>query len=162
MSERQEAPVRRMSLEELEPIIREAFAAGMTFKLPVTGTSNLPTLVPGRDQVILDAVLGPLRKGDLPLYRRDNGAYVLHRIVGIGKDGTYTCCGDHQWQKEPGVRPDQLIGVTVRLCRKGKLFSVRSLPYRFWVRAWTLLLPCRKLLIRIPGGFRRIKRRLFS
>ena len=155
MNERPETPARKVSLAELEPVIREAFAAGMTFKLPVTGTSNLPTLAEGRDQIILDEAAAPLRKYDLPLYRRDNGQYVLHRIVAVEKDGCYICCGDHQWQRERGIRPDQVIGVTVQLVRKGRLIPVTAFKYRLWIRIWVLLLPCRSVLIRVSSALRR-------
>lgn len=158
-TENREQPKRKLSLAELEPVIRDAFEAGMTFQLPVTGTSNLPTLKEGRDQVILDRVEAPLKKGDLPLYRRDNGQYVLHRIVSVQKDGTYTCCGDHQWKKEPGIRQEQLIGLTVQLIRKGRPVSVSQLGYRLWVRTWVLLFACRRPAILAAHAIGRLKRR---
>lgn len=161
MTESNGTPARRQfSLEELEPLIREAFADGKGFWLPVTGTSNLPTLAPGRDEIILGRVDQPLRKRELPLYRRDSGQYVLHRIVSVQKDGTYSCCGDHQWVKEPGIRPDQIIGRVVRITRKGKSFSVDSAFYQAWVRIWVLLFPCRSFLIRSCHALIRFKQKL--
>ena len=163
MTEQQKKPERRqVSLSELEPLIREAFAEGKGFWLPVTGTSNLPTLSGGRDEIILGRIDQPLKKYELPLYRRDNGQYVLHRIVSVQPDGTYTCCGDHQWTKEPGIRPDQIIGRVIQITRKGRNFSADNALYRFWVRVWVLLLPCRSFLIRAGHALARITRRLFS
>ena len=152
---------RKVSLAELEPLIREAFAEGKGFWLPVTGTSNLPTLSGGRDEIILGRVDGTLKKRELPLYRRENGQYVLHRIVAVRSDGTYTCCGDNQWTREPGIRPDQIIGKVIRITRKGKTFTAENLFYRFWVWLWVLLLPCRRLLIRGGHALNRIRRKLF-
>ena len=54
-----------------------------------------------------------LRKYDLPFYTRDSGQYVLHRIVKVNADGTYTLRGDHQIVNEQGVRPDQIIRPSV-------------------------------------------------
>ena len=163
MTEPQKAPARRQfTLAELEPLIREAFADGKGFWLPVTGTSNLPTLSGGRDEIILGKAERPLKKGDLPLYRRDSGQYVLHRIISVQRDGTYICCGDNQWTKEPGIRPDQIIGRVIQITRKGKSFSPENLIYRGWVWLWVLLLPCRPVLLRGGHFLNRIRQKLFS
>lgn len=162
MTEPEKKPAKRQfSLSELEPLIREAFAEGKGFWLPVTGTSNLPTLCGGRDEIILGRVDGPLKKYELPLYHRDNGQYTLHRIVSVQPDGTYTCCGDNQWKKEPGIRPDQIIGRVIRITRKGKTFTPDNLLYWLWVRIWVLLLPCRSFLIRASHASARYWKKLF-
>ena len=155
-------PRRQVSLAELEPLIREAFAAHKAFGLPVTGTSNLPTLSGGRDSILLGEADGSLKRGDLPLYRRDSGQYVLHRVISIQPDGTYTCCGDNQTALEPGIRPDQIIGKVVWIKRKGKEFSAQSLGYRLWVRLWGFLFPCRGFLLRIYHAAGRCRKKLFS
>ncbi len=157
----QSAPRRLVSLKELEPLIREAFAAGKAFGLPVTGTSNLPTLSPNRDSILLGRADGPLKKGDLPLYRRSSGQYVLHRVVSVQKDGSYTCCGDNQCTLEPGIRPEQIIGKTVWIRRKGREFSPRHLGYRLWVWFWVLVLPRREALFRVRHAAGRLCRKLF-
>jgi hypothetical protein len=41
----------------------------------------------------------PPKKYDVIFYRRENGQYVLHRIIKIKKDG-YVCRGDNQTAKE--------------------------------------------------------------
>lgn len=160
MTEKKTQPVSKLvELSELEPVIREILSSGGSFRMTITGTSNLPTMAGGRDQVTLSQITGPLSRYDLPLYRRDSGQYTLHRIVSVQPDGTYTCCGDHQFRPEPGIRQDQLIGVVTRICRKGREFSVDSRGYRFWVRTWGALLPCRRLLLRayhLPGRVKRI------
>ncbi len=142
---------KQVRLEELLPVIAETLAAGGTVRLPITGTSMLPLLAAGRDTVVLAPVHGPLQTYDLPLYRRENGAFVLHRVVHVEKDGTYTCCGDNQWVKEPGIQKDQLIGVTARICRKGKEFPVTAKRYRLYVRLWAMLFPVRRYLVALRG-----------
>lgn len=160
MTEQRTAPVqsRSVSLKELEPIIRETLEAGGCVKLPVTGTSNLPTLAPDRDRVTLQKAEGPLVKGDLPLYKRDSGQFVLHRIVSVGKDGSLCCCGDHQWRKEAGIRPDQVLGLVTQIRRKDREFSTEHKGYRLWVRLWVFLLPCRWFLVRVYHLFGRFRR----
>jgi hypothetical protein len=156
-------PVRKQVwLSEIDPLIRETVASGGTFRITVTGTSNQPTLKGGRDEVTLSRVGETLRRYDLPLYRRDNGQYVLHRIVAVRRDGTYTCCGDHQWHPEPGIRRDQIIACVSSICRKGREFPVTARSYRLWVRVWCFLLPLRGVLIRVchvPAKLRRLFKR---
>ena len=56
------------------------------------GTSMLPMLRDGDDTVVLSKPKGRLHLFDLPLYRRKDGSYVLHRVVNFGSDGSYTMC----------------------------------------------------------------------
>ena len=62
-------------LEELMPLIRERLAAGESVRFSPHGTSMLPMLKDGRDQVILSPLPEKLKKYDLPLYQRKNGQY---------------------------------------------------------------------------------------
>lgn len=146
---------KKVRLSEMLPAMEETLSAGGTVKLPITGTSMLPLLVAGRDNVILKKADLPLRRFDLPLYRRKDGAFVLHRVIAVEKDGTYTMCGDNQWVKEPGISGKQIIGVVVEVERKGKLISVRSFGYRAYVRFWHALLPVRKYLVKLRGKLKK-------
>ena len=101
------------------PLIREVLDADGTFSLTITGTSMYPFILGGRDQVTLSKLTRPLKKNDLPLYRRRDGAFVLHRVVRVEQDGTYTMCGDHQNQLERGIRPEQMIALATAFVRKG-------------------------------------------
>ena len=64
------------------------------------GVSMRPMLRNRRDRIILRPV-GEERlcKWDLPLYRRPDGKYVLHRIIGV-EDGYYIIRGDNTYAKE--------------------------------------------------------------
>ncbi len=121
-------------LEEVMPLIQERLAQGGTVQFTPRGTSMLPMLLGGRDQVVLAPVRDRLRKYDLPLYRRENGQYVLHRIVKAGE--TYTCIGDNQFVYESGLRQDQMLAVVTEFVRKGKTYSVTQLRYRIYCRVW--------------------------
>ena len=84
-------------------------AEGIAPPLPVVGGSMSPYLVSGRDHVFLCPLRGErLRVGDICLYRRENGAYILHRIVGK-KNGTFTFAGDAQTEREYGIRREQIL-----------------------------------------------------
>ena len=76
-------------MEELMPLLQLQMEASGSAVLTVTGWSMLPMLHQGRDTVTLSPLPEKLKKYDLPLYQRENGQYVLHRIGKVGD--TYTC-----------------------------------------------------------------------
>ena len=78
------------SLEYLMPVFRERLENGQSVQFMPQGTSMLPMIRQGVDSVVVSPVSGPLKRYDLPLYQRDNGQYVLHRVVGV----EYGAAGD--------------------------------------------------------------------
>ena len=74
------------------------------------GDSMMPLIKQGRDLVIIKPVQGRLKKYDVPLYRRDSGQYVLHRILKVRKND-YVICGDNRWSMEYGITDRHIIGV---------------------------------------------------
>lgn len=121
-------------LAELMPLIRETLAAGNRVRFSPRGESMLPMLVPGRDSVELVSPPDTLQKYQLPLYQRDDGQYVLHRIVRVGE--TYTCAGDNQFSYEAGVRRDQIIAVVDGFTRNGKNWRQTDTAYRLYCGFW--------------------------
>ena len=137
-------PEKNLRLEQLMPLIREQLAAGKSVRFSPRGISMLPMLRQGRDKVVLSPVRGRLKKYDLPLYQRDSGQYVLHRIVGVGE--TYTCIGDNQYALEHGIRQDQLIAVVTAFTRDDREIPVTDLGYRVYCRVWHWLRPVKRIL----------------
>ena len=125
---------KEIQLNDLMPAIREQLAAGNNVRLFPKGTSMLPMLRQGIDSVILSPTTNKLKKYDLPLYQRENGQYVLHRIVEVGE--TYTCVGDNQFAYEYGIRHDQMIAVVTEFLRGNKRIHVDHLSYQFYCRLW--------------------------
>ena len=66
------------------PLFLEQFQSGRSVRFSPRGISMLPMLRQEIDSVVLSAIPDRLEKYDLPLYRRDDGKYVLHRILCIG------------------------------------------------------------------------------
>ena len=128
-------------LEDLLSLIREQLEAGKTVKFAPRGISMLPMLRQGIDSVLLSPAPEKLKKYDLPLYRRDNGQFVLHRVVEVGE--TYTCIGDNQFVYEPGIRHEQVIALVTAFWRGERMIRVTALPYRFYCAAWHLSRPVR-------------------
>ena len=140
-------------LEEALPAMQEALARGSLVRFMPNGTSMLPMLRQGIDSVTLSPVPEKLRKYDLPLYRRDNGQFVIHRIVKAGE--TYTCVGDNQFALERGLRRDQMIAIVTSFSRGEKDVSVTALSYRIYCRLWHYTRPLRHLWRRGIGFLRR-------
>ena len=63
-----------------------------------SGVSMYPMLRNRRDTIIVKPPTAPLKKYDVPLYRREDD-YVLHRIIGKDDRG-YIICGDNCINKE--------------------------------------------------------------
>lgn len=143
------------SLEELMPLIQEQMRLGQSVRFSPRGTSMLPMLRQGIDYVVLSPLPEKLEKYDLPLYRRDNGQYVLHRIVAC-EGASYACMGDNQFQKEKGIRQDQMIAVVTAFYRTDKRHSVTERKYRLYCRVWYGTRYLRQLVRRVKGLLRRL------
>lgn len=148
-------PVR---LAQLLPLIQERLDAGESVQITPHGISMRPMIVDGRDEVVLSPLPEKLKKYDLPLYRRDNGQFVLHRIVKAGQ--TYTCVGDNQLIYETGVRQDQMIALATALYRNGRYYSLDGFGYKLYGRLWHWTRPLRRAVHWCRNIFRAIIRRL--
>ena len=146
-----------VSLDELYPIIKEQLESGGTVKLPITGTSMLPLLVWGRDSVEL-VKYNEYKKCDIIFYRRDDGHFVLHRIVGKDDKG-YVLCGDNQWIKETGIHDHHIIAVVKSITRNNKKIDVNNKGYVLYSKIWVAILRFRKFILipnrKIKGMFKK-------
>ena len=129
-------------LDDVMPLIRERLEQGQSVHLSPRGTSMLPMLRQGLDTVVLSP-LPPrrLKKYELPMYQRENGQYVVHRIIKAGE--TYTCMGDNQFQEEPGLTHEQMIAIVTGFTRDGKEHSVEESSHRVYCRFWHYSRPIR-------------------
>ncbi len=102
------------------------------------GDSMYPFIRP-RDLLVIEKAEKPLKKYDVPLYKRDSGKYVLHRIIKV-KNGEYRICGDNRPFVERGITDKHIIGVLTEIIREGQTISVYSSDYRFY----KMFLPLRR------------------
>ncbi|MCI8425930.1 MAG: hypothetical protein HFJ03_00045 [Lachnospira sp.] len=113
---------KEFKLKEYDNLIKEVIESGGEFRMYPKGISMLPILRQGKDSVVLVKPTFPLCRGQIIFYQRKNGQYVLHRIVGVGKDN-YVLCGDNQTYREKGVTQDMIIAVVNRIYRGDKEVS---------------------------------------
>jgi len=120
---------RQLTLNDMLPIITQTLDSGGEFTMIPSGQSMLPTICGGSDTVALVAAKGPLRRYDLPLYRREDGSFVLHRMIGLRTDG-YVMCGDAQLCPEHGIKQAQIIGIVNWYTHDGRKIRCKGLFFR--------------------------------
>lgn len=135
-------------LADVLPEIEAQLRSGRCVRIYPKGDSMEPMLTGGRDSVLLAAPPSRLRRFDLPLYRRESGQFVLHRVVRV-RGGCYDCCGDAQSVIEPGVRQEQILAVAVGFCRRGKNRSCSGVFYLLYCFVWQLSRRFRQRLLRL-------------
>ena len=116
--------------------------------LVISGNSMSPFLVHGRDTVYLSRLDRPAKRGDVLLYKRESGSYILHRVYKVEKD-SYTMVGDAQTQLEQDIRQDQIIAIMISALRKGKLQKKGSFWWEFFEKLWIRIIPLRPILTKI-------------
>lgn len=142
-----------LEADVLMPVVHERLNAGQSVRFSPRGTSMLPMLRQEIDSVVISPLPEELKKYDLPLYLRDDGRYVLHRVIRVGE--TYTCMGDNQFVEETGIRHDQMIALVTGFYRGEKYHSVNEPGYRFYCLFWHCSRPVRHFWHRGIGWLRR-------
>ncbi len=150
-----ETETRFVPLDALMPLFREQLDMGQNVRFSPRGVSMLPMLREKIDSVVLSPLPERLKKYDLPLYQRENGQYVLHRIVEAGE--TYTCMGDNQFTPERGVERGRMIAVVTAFYRGDREIKVTDMGYRLYCRIWHYSRPLRHFWRR---GMNYLKRHL--
>lgn len=145
-----EHKVRVIQPEILMPQLPQLLQEAESIPLVISGNSMAPFLRHGRDIVYLSKITEPLKRGDMILYQRLNGSYILHRIY-KEKNGVYQLVGDGQWGLEPGIRPEQILAVVTAVRRKEKLLRKGSFLWWFFAHIWLTLLPIRPVICRLHG-----------
>ncbi len=143
-------------LKDLLPIIEEKLNSGAEVTINPGGISMEPLVKAGRDSVVL-TLPECLKKYDVVLYRRKNGQFVLHRIVGT-KGESFIMCGDNQVVLEYGIKETDIIAKMSAVIRKNKNISVNSASYKVYsvVRVSTQRIKLYYYkLRRILGNFKR-------
>lgn len=142
-----EADLRVLPPEELMEQLLGVLDVAEQVPLVISGSSMYPFLHHRRDTVYLSKVTAPLKAGDMILYRRPSGQYVLHRILRAGK-GTYDLLGDRQMVVEPGIRDSQVLAVVTAVRRDGKLLRPGDRVWDFYEKCWISMIRLRPWLIR--------------
>ena len=120
--------------------------------LVISGNSMSPFLIHGRDTVYLSQIKAPVKRGQMVLYRRDNGQYVLHRVY-RAHNGSFTMLGDAQTVQEPGIRPEQVMATVTSVVRKGKRQTPGCFWWEFFEKVWIRMVPLRPMIRSVYTAF---------
>lgn len=146
----------KTSLENLSSIFLALLDENIDITLTITGNSMEPLLTHKRDSVVLTSCdKFKLKRGDIPLYRRSNGQYVLHRITNVNKN-SYNLCGDNQYIIEKNLPKENIIAVVKAFERNGKFYSCNDFTYKVYWRLRVFSIPFRYFLHKAWGRIRRI------
>lgn len=150
-----EAVFDRVPLDELWPLVADTFEAGGRFRFFPEGTSMLPLIRAHRDSVLIEAPR-KLSVGDILLYKRKNGQFVLHRLVRMTKDTLYFC-GDNQVSIEKGIDRRDILARVAGIYRDDKFLTAEALPLKLYTHALSFSRPFRRVAI---GAYSRVKKML--
>lgn len=121
------------------------------------GDSMMPLIKENRDILVIEKTNGRLKKFDIPLYKRDSGRYVLHRVIRV-RQYDYVICGDNRVNLEYGITDRHIIGVLTAVIRNGKEIPVWSKQYKLYAGLWYLIFPLRYVSKKIFYFFRKRRR----
>ena len=138
--------VKQVNMSVLSAVIIDSLNNNSDVNLTVTGNSMYPIFRGGVDSVLL-TVKSNIKKYDIPLYKRENGDYILHRIVKI-KDNCLYIVGDNQTNIEYPVYSHQVLAIVKGFYRKGKYISCDNVFYKLYSFFWVLILPYRHNVLR--------------
>lgn len=145
--------------EQIIEMVKLQLAEQNCASLNVTGTSMRPMLSHLQDRVLLKKP-EKLKKGDIILYRRENGRYILHRIIYKEANG-YICSGDNQWEREH-IRESWVIAVVTDFYKKEKRYSICHKGYRFYAWLWRVLFPIRRPILWLARKLYHLGKKLFG
>ncbi len=111
------------------------------------GNSMWPTLKHRGQSVIVESKKQRLNRFDVALYQRENGAFVLHRVMEV-KEGGYLFCGDSQFNYE-WVLEEQTFGKMLGFYRKDKYVEVTDAKYISEVERWFKRKKWRRLRLKL-------------
>ena len=123
------------------------------------GDSMKPLIRQDRDILIIEKKEGRLKKYDVPLYKRDSGQYVLHRVLKVRSDD-YVICGDNRYSKEYGITDRNIIGVLTAVVRNGREISMTDIRYRIYVHLWCDFFHVRAFILKAKRTPKWLKRKL--
>lgn len=144
-TERKTVPV-----ADMIPIIKEALLEKQV-EMTVTGNSMMPLLIDRKSVVRLTAPL-QLKKGDIVLFERTSGSFMLHRITAVS-DGFYDIIGDNQYVPDRHVPKEAIIAKVSEYNRKGRKWKMTGKTY---LLVLPILKGTRRFLSRVKGKLQRV------
>ena len=151
---------RRYSAEEMAPVICEFVSQGKKVNITVTGNSMYPLFRNRLDSVVLEKC-EKYKKNDIVFYKRENGQYILHRIIREDEKG-FCMAGDNETEKEYPVSEKTIIAKVTEAKRGKKNVGFSGSFYKFYCFVWTNLFFMRKILLKIIKTLAKLKNIVYN
>ena len=135
------------SMEYIVQLAMPVLESGKSVKFTVVGNSMYPIFRSDVEKVTV-VKAEKVKKSDVILYRREDGSYVLHRVVGKGKLG-FKLCGDNQTLIEYPVKRENVIAVMISFERNGREIGRNNIWYVLYSFFWCLSIRLRPPLFKI-------------
>ena len=130
--------------------LRDLVNQGQEVRLTISGSSMAPFLIHGRDSILFSKPQTPLRRGDMVFYQRENGQFVMHRILHVKPEGLYLI-GDAQTQIEGPLNPTCVFARITQVNRKGKWIKPGDFWWWFFQTVWLRVIPLRRIIMGLYG-----------
>lgn len=148
----------KMTLSELYPAMKAMLDSGGEFLFYPDGISMLPTIRAGCDGVFLSRA-DSICRGDILLFKRHDGSFVLHRVVKIEDNGALVMRGDNQYIDETGILPNAVVGKVNAILKDERKVSTSSLSFRLRSAFRIFFFPIKKFFHRAWGKIKKAARR---
>lgn len=123
-------------------------------KIQLHGFSMQPLVRRLRDTVTIIPLTRLLKKGDVVLFQRRDGAYVVHRVWKLGENQVQTM-GDNVRHADAWMPADAVLGLVTHVKRGKYRFCIDTPLWRGIGRVWLAFHPLRSGLRRVLGGVKR-------
>ena len=142
------------SMKQIVELALPFLQMGRSAKFTVVGNSMFPLFRSNMDKVTV-VQTKKVKKRDVILYRRSDGNYIFHRVVGKGKLG-FKLCGDDQLDIEYPVKEEDVVAVMTSFERNGKETDVKNLWYRIYSFLWCISIKKRPLIFKTAYKLKKI------
>ena len=83
-------------------------------------------------------------RGDVVLYKKNDGTLVLHRIIKADGGDFFTLLGDHQTEGAEQVEKSQIIAASRGFFINGRYVDEKARWYRIYKRVWLGIMSLRR------------------
>lgn len=140
--------MRKLDTDALISTLRDLVNQGQEVRIVISGNSMAPFLIHERDSIVFSKPDSPLKRGDMVFYQRENGQFVMHRILHVKPEGLYII-GDAQVEIEGPVDPSCVFARITKINRKGKWIGPGQFWWWFFQHIWLSIIPLRPYIIKL-------------
>ena len=123
--------------------------------IPLHGSSMYPLVRYMRDQVTVRKCCRRILLGDIVLFQRADGQYVIHRVWKTA-DGKVLTMGDNCTHPDFWMPESEVLGLVTHVRRGTRFFCVDTPLWRFWGRIWLNTVRPRTALRKILSPIKRV------